>query len=108
MSGMDEASGQPLSGIAHVQQCIANILGTRIGTLVAHRDYGSRLFDLVDDPADQRFEVEVFMAVADAIRRWEPRVRVERVQLVARRAAGPVFALDLVYLPDGQRTTIEV
>ena len=108
MSGMDATTGRAMDGLDHVRQSIGNILSTRIGRLVAHRDYGSRLYELVDDPVDQRFEIEVFMAVAEALRRWEPRVRTERIQLLEMRDNGPVFRLDLVYLPDGRRTAIDV
>lgn len=107
-TGMDKHTGRAVAGIDHIQQSIADILATRIGTRVQRRDYGSELPRLIDDPVDQRFRVEAYAAVAGAIRRWEPRVTPERIQLIEVTAAGPVFELDLVRNADGLRARIRV
>lgn len=107
MSGMSAETGQALEGVAHLRQSVRDILATPIGSRVMNREYGSRLFELVDDPVDQRFEVEVFAAVAEALRRWEPRLRLERVRLAEVRVEGPVFVIEGVYLPDGRPVTLE-
>ncbi|ROO27875.1 GPW/gp25 family protein [Salinisphaera orenii] len=105
---MDKHTGRAIDGIDHIQQSIGDILTTRIGTRVERRAYGSDLPRLIDDPVDQRFRVEAYAAVAGAIRRWEPRVTAERVQLIAVNADGPVFELDIVRNADGLRARIRV
>ena len=108
MTGMDRYTGKALDELAHIRQSIADILSTRLGVRVMRRAYGSRLYTLVDDPVDQRFRVEVQAAVAEAVRRWEPRVTPERVLLRNVGADGPVFQLDIRRRRDGQRAQLTI
>ena len=107
-TGMDKDTGRAIDEIAHIQQSIANILATRIGTLVEHRAYGSRNSELLDDPIDQRFRVESIAAAAQAIRRWEKRVTPERIQLLSASSSGATFRLSLLRRRDGQRLSLDV
>lgn len=81
MTGMHKETGKPVSGEAHIAQSIADILTTPIGSRVMRRDYGSRLFELVDTPLSPARRLLWIAATAGAIRRWEPRVTLERVAL---------------------------
>lgn len=81
MTGMNKASGAPVEGEAHIAQSIADILTTPVGTRVMRREYGSRLFELVDSPVSPARRLLWIAATAGAIRRWEPRVALERVSL---------------------------
>lgn len=49
------------------------------------REYGSRLPDLIDAPITGETMIDVFVATAEAIDRWEPRLKLRRVEI---RAAG--------------------
>ena len=80
MTGMDAATGRPLSGDAHLRQSIADLLRTRIGERVMRRRYGSRLLDLVDGPLNRGTLVRLYAATAEALARWEPRIRVTRLR----------------------------
>lgn len=80
MRGTDARTGKPLSGLAHLRQSIRDILTTPLGSRVMRRNYGSRLFDLVDNPLNEQTLVEIFAATAEALIQWEPRIRVTRVQ----------------------------
>ncbi|MEW7978507.1 MAG: GPW/gp25 family protein [Candidatus Sedimenticola endophacoides] len=53
MQGMHAITGQHLAGEAHLRQSIIDILTTPLGTRVMRRDYGSRLFELVDAPINR-------------------------------------------------------
>ena len=83
MRGTNARTGKVLSGLAHLRQSIRDILTTPLGSRVMRRNYGSRLFDLVDNPLNEQTLVELFAATAEALIRWEPRLQVTRVQ--ARR-----------------------
>ena len=107
MRGMNRHSGEVIEGVAHLHQSVRDILETPIGSRVMNREYGSRLFELLDEPTDQRFTVEVFQAVAEAIRRWEPRFALERIALVEMRDNGPVFDLYGVDLETGRGVVLE-
>lgn len=81
MIGINAATGKALSGVAHIKQSIRDILTTRIGTRIMRRDYGSRLPELVDNPMGELLKVELFAATAEALVKWEPRFRLDRVYL---------------------------
>ena len=100
--GMNAQSGRPLAGIAHLRQSIRDILTTPIGTRVMRRDYGSHLFRLVDAPMRPGLDVQLYAAAAEALRRWEPRLRLSRVQVTATAVAHATLSLEGVYLPTGQ------
>lgn len=79
MTGMAVATGRELSGIEHLAQSVADILTTPIGTRIQRREYGSMLFDLIDQPLNGSTRLLLFAATALAIARWEPRIRLRRV-----------------------------
>lgn len=83
MFGMDSRTGKALSGDAHLAQSIRDILTTRIGTRVMRRDYGSEIPGLVDMPVSDDNIVDIFAAVADALDKWEPRLRLDRVEVAS-------------------------
>ena len=102
MRGIDSTTGKALDGIAHLRQSIRDILTTPLGSRVMRLTYGSRLFDLIDNPLNEQTIIEIFAATAEAILRWEPRIQVQRVQ--ARSLAPASFEVDLeaIYLPTGE------
>ncbi len=91
MIGMNATTGKPLAGDAHLVQSIADILTTPIGTRVMRRDYGSALFELIDAPLNALTRLRLFAATADALRRWEPRIRLTRVALIDGEGSGTGF-----------------
>ena len=78
------------------------ILATPLGSRVMRRDYGSRLFALIDAPMNRGTLVQIYAAVIEALQRWESRIVVERV--TASRAAPGSITLDIrgTYLPEGR------
>lgn len=95
MIGMSAATGKPLSGTAHLAQSIGHILSTPLGSVVMLRTYGSLLFELMDQPANAATLMLFRAAVADALRRWEPRIRLTRVQVSGDFAAGaPIVTVE--------------
>ena len=59
MRGMSATSGKELEGLDHLKQSIIDILTTPIGSRVMRRNYGSRLFELVDKPINRDFTLEM-------------------------------------------------
>lgn len=95
MNGMSAITGKALSGVEHIRQSIGDILSTPIESRVMRRDYGSMLFRLIDQPANAATMMLLRAATADAIRRWEPRVRLTRVTFSGDFAAGaPIIAIE--------------
>lgn len=79
MTGMSRLSGRALGGDSHLLQSIADILTTPIGSRVMRRDYGSLLFELVDQPDNARTRIRLFAAIATALGKWEPRLAITRI-----------------------------
>lgn len=93
MIGTSRLTGRPIDQDEHLTQSITDILTTPKGSRVMRRDYGSRLPELIDAPMNGETIVDVFAATAEALDRWEPRLRLRRVEITGT-AAG-VMALRL-------------
>lgn len=80
---MNRHTGAALGELEHICQSVADVLTTRPGTRVMRRDYGSQLPELLDQPGNATTQLLCYAAIATALMRWEPRLRLGRVQLVA-------------------------
>lgn len=99
MIGMHATTGKRLDGTAHLAQSVLDILTTPVGTLPMRRDYGSLLPALLDHPYNPENRVRLFGATAQALRRWEPRLRLQRVA-IEQGASASQFTVRI----DGYRT----
>ena len=102
MRGMDAKTGKALEGIEHLKQSIIDILTTPIGSRVMRRDYGSRLFELVDRPINRDFTLEIYAATAEALQKWETRFKLEKVKITEVKEGKVRLELEGVYLPNGK------
>jgi len=80
MQGMSATTGKTIDGLAHLRQSITDILTTPVGSRVMRRDYGSDLFKLIDQPIHETTLLKLYAATVDALARWEPRIKITRVQ----------------------------
>lgn len=99
MIGMNARTGRTVVDSQHLAQSIADVLTTPIGSRVMRREYGSQLVDLIDWPLNSATRLQAYAATAMALMRWEPRIRLSRVQLSLGDIAGQAI-LDL----EGTRT----
>lgn len=107
MQGIDATSGKRLDGIAHLRQSIRDILTTPKGSRVMRREYGSDLFKLIDAPVNRATLMDIRSAVADALKDWEPRFRLESCKIVSAELGRVELDLVGVYLPDGKEITLD-
>ena len=107
MSGMNASTGASLSGLAHLRQSVRDILTTPIGSRVMQREYGSRLFELIDAPTNAGTIADIISATADALARWEPRIKVKKVEVNAVQVGQITVTIYGVQLVDGQPITLE-
>jgi len=99
MTGIDAFTGVYLSGIDHLRQSVADILQTPKGTRVMRREYGSNLPYLVDMPMNRQTFAQIYYEVADALNKWEPRLRLKKVQVTQVTADGNItLTLEGTYL----------
>jgi phage baseplate assembly protein W len=87
---MNRTTGRRIEGLAHLHQSIADILTTPPGSRVMRREYGSLLPELIDQPDNGTTRVRIFAATAAALMRWEPRLRVSRIQIETGTRPGQV------------------
>lgn len=106
-SDMNVNTGKTISEIAHIKQSIANILSTPLGSRVMRRDYGSRLFERIDQPINGELIAEIYSDIVEAISTWEPRFEVEQVILQSIDKGKIVIDLEGNYVKDGQKIVLE-
>lgn len=108
MRGVNQSNGTALEGLAHLRQSISDILTTPVGSRVMRRDYGSRLFELIDAPTNAEIVIEIYAATAEALDKWEPRLQLTKVSMDEISEQGKVsLTLQGIYLPDGQAITLD-
>ncbi len=102
MIGMSRHGGQTLSGIGHLRQSIEDILTTPLGSRRMRPYYGSKLRRFVDLPVNEGWKSAVQAEVARALTRWEPRLKLQRVRVVAVVGGQISLQLSGQYLGDSQ------
>lgn len=70
---LNHDTGAEVEGWDHVVQSIQTLLSTRIDTRVFRREFGSEVPALVDAPMNDANVLALYVAVAEALERWEPR-----------------------------------
>lgn len=103
MRGMSNQNGRYLDDLEHLKQSIVDILTTPIGSRVICRDYGSNLFKLTDQPVNRDLFPKIYAAVAEALGKWEPRLKLERIRIVSIKEGHIILSLSAVYLVTQQK-----
>ncbi|MHC8348705.1 GPW/gp25 family protein [Pseudomonas sp. RT4P38] len=106
MIGMDRHTGQPISGIEHLRQSMADVLGTPLGSRRHRPEYGSKLRTYVDLPVNAGWKSSVQAEAARALGRWEPRLKLESVRVLA--VVGGKIDLSIAGEFRGDRFLLEV
>ena len=81
--GMSRFNGRSLSESQHISQSIQDILTTPLGSRVMRREYGSAIFELIDQPQSAAVKLQIMAAAVIALTRWEPRIRITEIEVVA-------------------------
>ncbi|AAS14339.1 prophage LambdaW5, baseplate assembly protein W, putative [Wolbachia endosymbiont of Drosophila melanogaster] len=100
---MDGKTGKALEGIEHLKQSIIDILTTPIGSRIMMRNYGSRLFELLDKPVNRDLTLEIYAATAEALEKWEKRFKLEKVKMTEVKEGKVTLDLEGLYVPMGKK-----
>lgn len=109
MRGMNRTTGKLIEGLEYLQQRLTDVLTTPIGTRVMRRDYGCRLFDLVDQTMNEGWLVQCYAAIAEAVDdpiNGLPDFRLERVAPKDLGDGGGAFELTGIYLPTAEQVSV--
>ena len=108
MIGMDRYTGLPISGIDHLMQSIEDILTTPIGSRLMRPEYGSSIRRFVDLPVSEGWKSAVQAEAARALKRWEPRLDLTRVQVLSVLNGRITFRLSGTYKGDSELLEVTV
>ncbi|EAI2796424.1 TPA: GPW/gp25 family protein [Campylobacter jejuni] len=70
-----------MSYLISIEESIKDILTTPLGSRVMRPEYGSLLYTLIDRKIDDDFRVKLTRYTAEAISKWEKRVKLKGVRL---------------------------
>jgi hypothetical protein len=76
----------PADSAEKIRMAIRQILGTKIGSRMIDRDFGTDLRNILFYPIDEFSAARVRLAVSEAISRWERRAEVQEVKVSIERA----------------------
>lgn len=107
MQGMSKQNGGYLDDLSHLKQSLIDILTTPVGSRVICRDYGSEIFQLIDEPMNKAFFPRIYAAVATAIDNWEPRFKVEKMTIKSVKEGHITLSLVGTYLITQERISLE-
>lgn len=106
---MNRTTGGAISTRDHILQSVADILTTRLGSRVMRREYGSQLVDLIDQPGNRNTLLLAYAAIAMSLMRWEPRIRLSRIQLDTASMAGQyVLTLEATFVDSNEATSLSI
>ncbi|OCG24651.1 hypothetical protein A9G11_03080 [Gilliamella sp. wkB108] len=80
--GMNTKTGRTITDMDHINQSVKDILTTPIGTRIERRNYGSLLFQLLDNPNNEATRLRVISAIVMALSQWETRIKLDQVELL--------------------------
>jgi uncharacterized protein len=102
-------------GEANIRESIAIILQTEAGERIALPDFGAGLGRFLFEPNNAATHVRIAAAIEDALRRWEPRIALDGVEVgpdlsdpADRTAAVATIAYRLVATGDADRLAVGI
>ena len=104
--GMNCNTGKAISDAEHIRQSIQDILTTPRGSRVMRRDYGSDLFELIDQPHSAALRLQLMAAIVMALSAWEPRIRITQIDIQAAQANGKATVTLTATRVDSGRTDL--
>ncbi|PID37305.1 MAG: hypothetical protein CR993_00925 [Rhodobacterales bacterium] len=106
---LNHDTGGAVEGWDHVVQSIQTILATRLNARVFRREFGSEVPALVDAPMNEANVLALYVAVAEALERWEPRFELTDVAVEGAESGSITMTLIGNHRPNahkGDLTTV--
>jgi phage baseplate assembly protein W len=105
---LNHHTGASVEGWAHAVQSIETILVTRLNTRVFMRQFGSDVPAMVDMPMNDANIMALYVSVAEAIDRWEPRFELTDVTVSAGQDGVIFLQLKGNHLPNAHLGDVTV
>ncbi|MCO7217129.1 hypothetical protein [Halomonas sp. OfavH-34-E] len=107
--GTDRATGALIEGVPYLRQRLEDVINTPIGSVVGRRDFGSRMFELLDRTVNEAFHMDAYIRLAEAINNPANGLddfRLRDMQLSQPDAAQVGIAVSGLLLIDGRAVSI--
>lgn len=85
------------SSLEKIAMSIRQILGTKIGSRVMDRDFGTDLREILFAPIDEISVARVRFAITNAIQTWEGRVEIMSVDVSIARVKEGIIEVEIFY-----------
>lgn len=96
-TGLNAQTGLAITDTDHLQQSVADIIGTPIGSVITLREYGTYNMQMIDQPMTKALRLQLIAATVMALLRWEPRARPAKVSLdMGEQSSQWEFSLTMV------------
>lgn len=110
-SGTDRITGRLITGVPYLWQRLSDVISTPVGALVGRREFGSRMFEVLDRNVDGDFFMDAFVRLAEAVNNKangldDFRLSTMRIEKPAANHIELILAGDL--LDDGVRVSVEL
>ena len=109
--GTDRATGALIEGVPYLRQRLEDVINTPIGSLVGRRDFGSRMFELLDRTVNESFHMDAYILLAEAINNPANGLddfRLQNMQLTQPTNAQVSIAVTGLLLIDGKVMNVTV
>ncbi|MBK0062619.1 MULTISPECIES: GPW/gp25 family protein [unclassified Acinetobacter] len=91
-----------------IHQSIIDILTTPIGSRLMRREYGSLLYDLIDQPINDVLVLKCYSAIYSAILRWEPRISINQISIFSIEGARMQINLEADLIQQNQSVNLSL
>ena len=109
--GTDRATGALIDGVPYLRQRLEDVINTPIGSLVGRRDFGSRMFEMLDRTVNESFHMDAYIRLAEAISNPANGLddfRLQNMQLTQPTNAQVSIAVTGLLLIDGKVMNVTV
>lgn len=79
---MSRYTGAEIAELEHIRESLEDIATTPIGSRVMRRNYGTLLFNLIDQPISEALYLRIYSTLYAAYVRWENRIEISQIQVV--------------------------
>ena len=91
-----------------IQQSLQDIITTPIGSRVMRREYGSLIFELLDQPINDVLVLKCYSAIYTAISSWEDRISISQIYMSNVKDNGLVFDIEGFSQITGQQMNLRI
>lgn len=91
-----------------IRQSITDILTTPIGSRLMRREYGSLLYDLIDQPINDVLTLKCYSAIYSALLRWEPRITINQISIFSIEGSRMQISLDADLVQQNQPVNLSL